>query len=210
MKSSLSSTLKALAAGSLLLGVAAVHAQSTAAPDTSARIDTGPQVQGSLASRPHHGHGNWGAHRMHSGPALFIPGVGALGNDVVQSLALTDKQQALVTQARDEQKALHQARRQAMMHERSARHAQLASGTIDPHQALKAMAEQRQQLHAGQEKLQQTWLAVWDSLSDGQRDKVSVALQDRAERRARHMLERAHKMQEHAERLLKQAQPQSS
>lgn len=110
----------------------------------------------------------------HRGPmmerdGLWVPGLGPLSKAQVEALKLDAKQQALFDQARDASRQAMQARRDAGRGQHELLDAQLKAGKLDP-RALAAEGDKRRQQFEGQQtQLRDRWLAVWDSLNDGQR-----------------------------------------
>src|SRR3546814_14692785 len=75
-------------------------------------------------------------HGHRHGAAMLVPGYGPIGAKTLASLELNDSQSELLKSARAAGKDLRQARREAMKDAWKAKGQQLASGKIDPHQAV--------------------------------------------------------------------------
>ncbi|HEX7749392.1 MAG TPA: hypothetical protein VF445_11625 [Bordetella sp.] len=118
----------------------------------------------------HHG----SRHDMHKmwRDAMMIPGLGPIGKHQVQELNLSAPQQAQFKQARDAQRALFEARRDAMTRQHVLLDEQVAAGKLDPRalESTQEASQQQFQTQAGQ--VRDKWLAVWDGLSDAQRTQV--------------------------------------
>ncbi len=134
----------------------------------------------------------------HRGPmmerdGLWVPGLGPLSKAQVEALKLDAKQQALFDQARDASRQAMQARRDAGRGQHELLDAQLKAGKLDP-RALAAEGDKRRQQFEGQQtQLRDQWLAVWDSLNDGQRAQVTQIVKERVAK----MQERHAKRGEH-------------
>lgn len=163
---------------------AATPADSSATP-SAAPLSTASQPD-NAASRPDRSAGHW--HKAmrghHQRGAMWIPGYGSLDAASVQSLALNDTQNKLLTDAQATQKNLQKTRRESMRDARKARLEQLKSGKVDPHAAIKETADKGQAMISGRAEVNQKWLAVWDSLDAAQQQKVAAFLEKRAEKRA--------------------------
>jgi len=174
----LSLTLAAGALSGTALTAAATDA-STAAPAATAPAD------GSQAGRPGKGpHAGPGEHRRWEGmrDSLMIPGLGPIGKKEVDQLKLNTQQQGLFKTAQDAQRDLGKS-----MHEAGrARHKllddQINSGKLDPHALMDQEGKSRQQFQGQVDQVKQKWLAVWDSLSDGQRGQVTQFVKQRQAR----------------------------
>ncbi|CUI80961.1 Uncharacterised protein [Achromobacter sp. 2789STDY5608615] len=57
--------------------------------------------------------------------------------------------------------------------------AQLDSGKLDPRALIEQSDKSRDQFGAQAKQVRDQWLAVWDSLNDGQRTQVTQMLKDR-------------------------------
>lgn len=110
---------------------------------------------------------------------LWIPGLGPVGKKHVEQLKLDAKQQALFKTAQDSQRDLHKAMREAGVKRHELLKAQVDSGKLDP-RALVAQSDQaREQFRGEAQKVRGNWLAVWDSLNDGQRAQVTQFYKER-------------------------------
>lgn len=114
--------------------------------------------------------------------ALLVPGYGPLNTEFVKSLGLNEAQSAAVKSAQDAQKALHEARQGHGHHGMKARSEALKDGKLDPRAALAAHDEQRQAMQTERRQVQEKWLAVWDSLTPEQQQKIGTHLQERNEK----------------------------
>ncbi len=106
--------------------------------------------------------------------AMWVPGYGPVSQEVVDSLALTTEQQALLTQAREAGFG------KMARGERPGERMRSADGAVDPHAALERRAEWREQQQARRDEHQKLWLAVWDALDDGQKETLSTYFNTRA------------------------------
>lgn len=134
----------------------------------------------------HHGH----AHMQRAG--LVVPGYGLVSRDFVDGMGLNQDQLKLIEDARKAAKDQRENRRELMKGERGAQLERYKNGTLDPEQALKNRAEQRQKAQAERDAVDQKWVAVWKSLDAGQQERVATHLKQRAEKAA----ERAKKFEE--------------
>ena len=127
---------------------------------------------------------------MHEGPrgggfhksmrdGLWIPGLGPVSKAQLDQLKLDDKQQALVKTAQDGQRSLHEAMRASGGQRHDLLKAQLDSGKLDPRALIEQSDKSRDQFGAQAKQVRDQWLAVWDSLNDGQRTQVTQMLKDR-------------------------------
>lgn len=164
--------------------VAAPATQSAAAQDTAATHHS--KHQWHKQGRGHHA----------SNAAMFVPGYGPLNVKLVDSLGLNDSQKASLQAAQEARKEIRQSRRTAMKSLAQSRMEQLKAGTIDPHAALKQRQESQIQSQAARQELDNKWLAVWDTLDAGQREKVTAYFNERAEKFAKHAQEHRQKHSE--------------
>lgn len=126
---------------------------------------------------------------MHEGPrggfhkgmrdGLWIPGLGPVSKAQLDQLKLDDKQQALVKTAQDGQRSLHEAMRAFGGQRHDLLKTQLDSGKLDPRSLIEQSDKSRDQFGAQAKQVRGQWLAVWDSLNDGQRAQVTQLLKDR-------------------------------
>lgn len=125
--------------------------------------------------------------------ALWVPGVGPIGKKEVTALKLDANQQSLFTAAQQAQQDFHKSMRDGMASRHKALDQQLQAGKLDPHALTDAQAQARQQIEGRADEVRQKWLAVWDSLNDGQRQQVTQFVKDRQarmqERREEHRKE---------------------
>lgn len=192
MKSPLSFSLKTLAAASLICATAFAQAQAPSV-QTESEKPAATASDGQKGEYQRGMHGKKHMHQAHRDAAMWVPGLGPVSKATVDLLALNEQQAALVKAAQDEQSALRSARRDAMKQVRAERARQLESGQFDPRAAIDAMGKNHEKMRADQAKVQEKWLAVWDSLNDQQRQKLSDTARERAEKHSRHM-------QKHAQR----------
>lgn len=158
----------------------ALAAGSLAAPAFAAVGDT----PAASAATPHHGgKGGPGAHHWQGmRDSLWLPGVGPIGKDDVAKLKLDASQQALFKTAQDSQRDFRKSMFESAKTRHSALDAQLKAGKLDPHALADAEDQARQGREAQAGKIRQNWLAVWDSLNDGQRQQLTAAVQARQAR----------------------------
>lgn len=179
---SVSNTLKVLAASSLLaLGVSAHAGQGG---------HHGSQ-QGSNAECGHKagkaGYGKHHAMKQMRDAGMMVPGYGPVPQRVVDTLALTDDQKALITAAKSDHDAMKAARRDLMKEGFGQRGQSLQDGTVDPRAAVAARQTQRDQMHAQSQQVQGKWLAVWDALNAQQQQTLATHFQERGEKFREHM-----------------------
>jgi Spy/CpxP family protein refolding chaperone len=183
-----------LAAALAVSGVA-----QAAAPTDSVAV---PAVQSVAQDTPAGKHFKHGLHKQgrghHARAAMLVPGYGPLGEEVVKSLALNDAQKASLQAAQEAQKELRQGRRAAVKELRQARLDQLKAGTLDPRTAVKQKQANEVQTRAARQELDNKWLAVWDSLDAGQREKIAAHFNARAEKFAQRAQEHKQKHSEKA------------
>lgn len=192
MKRSTSTSLKVAALGSILAVASLAYAQTPAVSEPSSN-QAAATVADPAGQDAHQGkwHGKKHMLKAHRDAAMVVPGLGSVSQSTVDALILTEQQTGLLKSARQEQQALHDARRQAMKKVFAARAEQMKSGALDPRAAIEAMDQHREQMRAGQEKMQDKWLAVWDALNDGQRQILADSIRERAQQHAQRMHERA-------------------
>ncbi|MYN12254.1 hypothetical protein GSY71_03685 [Pusillimonas sp. TS35] len=190
---SLSFTAKiAAAAVALALGAG----QTLAAPATTATPGSEQQVVA-----PHSGHygmrdgrGMHGKHhRQMRDVGLWVPGYGPLKSSFVETLNLTDKQKALIADAKSAGEAARTAHRDAMSDVHKARAEQLKSGKLDPKSALAQQRDMHEKAQAERAEQDKKWLAVWDALDATQHEKIAKQLADRTEKFAQRAAERHQK-----------------
>lgn len=183
---------------------AAVSVQGVAMAQTASTPATAPAVQQSSSATPdvkrdghHHKHhkrmGHHAGHHQHHRAAMLVPGYGPLGEKSVEALKLNEDQNKLLQEARDAQKAEREQRFEGMKEKREARLETLKAGKLDPRAALKDADKAREAVSERHEKISEKWLALWDSLDDGQQKLVAQQFTQRAE-------QRSERMKQHAER----------
>ncbi|HEY9572152.1 MAG TPA: hypothetical protein VIR76_03445 [Pusillimonas sp.] len=197
--SKLSVSLKLAAVSAALAVCGASYAASTTTAPAGA-----PAAQESSTAAPavHHMHKDGGHHkhmRRHvRDTAMWVPGYGPLSKSFVQSLALNDKQTAALDAAQAGQKEARAERRNARKSAMKARAEQVKAGKIDPRQALKQTEDAQEQAHAQRRKIDEKWLAVWDTLDTSQQQKVAAHFSERAEKFAKHAEQRKQHRQQSA------------
>jgi protein CpxP len=194
MKFSLASTLKVVAVSALIGTASLAQAQAPAAA-TAAPADKPSVTSAQENGRQGAHHGKWQGkkhmHKAHRDAAMWVPGLGPVSKTTVDSLALNQQQSDLLKAAQDQQKAVRQASRDAMKQVRAERAELITSDTLNPRAAVQAMNQRHEQLRADQAKVQEKWLAVWDSLDDKQRQTLSDNFRDHAQKHVKRMQERA-------------------
>jgi Spy/CpxP family protein refolding chaperone len=120
----------------------------------------------------HHGPKHHDMHKMWR-DAMMIPGLGPIGKHQVQELKLTAAQQAQLKEARDAQRTLFEARRDAMTRQHVLLDQQVSAGKLDPRALVSTQEAGRQQFQAQAGQVRDKWLAVWDGLNDVQRTQVA-------------------------------------
>jgi hypothetical protein len=152
----------------------ALAAGSLAAPAFAAVGDT----PAATAATPHHG-AKGDHHWQGMRDSLWLPGVGPVGKDDVAKLKLDAGQQALFKTAQDSQRDFRKSMFESAKTRHSALDAQLKAGKLDPHALADAEDQARQGREAQAGKIRQNWLAVWDSLNDGQRQQLTDSVKAR-------------------------------
>lgn len=134
--------------------------------------------------RGHHHHRH---HPRMGKAALLVPGYGPIPQDVVDSLSLTDAQTALIEDAKtffqDHRKAQHEKFKEKRQAERT------VPTTLDPHAALKRQDARFSAMQEFRAEGSQKWLAVWDSLDDGQQQTLTDYVVKRGEERTKRKAE---------------------
>ena len=140
---------------------------------TSAFAQTAP-TDAPAAPAPHAWH-HGSRHDMHKmwRDAMMIPGLGPIGKHQVQALKLTAAQQAQFKEAQDAQRALFEARRDAMTRQHVLLDQQVNAGKLDPRALVSTQEANQQQFQTQAGQVRDKWLAVWDGLSDAQRTQVA-------------------------------------
>lgn len=160
----------ALAAGAFA-GAASAAPDATAAAGQSSANHAGKDAGG---PRFHH--------MREMRDAIWLPGVGPIGKKEVAALKLDANQQSLFTAAQQAQESFHKSMRENAMNRRKTLDEQLKAGKLDPHALADAQTQARQQMQSQGEQVRQKWLALWDSLNDGQRQQVTQFVKERQDR----------------------------
>lgn len=178
------------------MAFAAVSYAGTASADAAARADAkGPSpvasqaVQGVTAERGH-GHKQ---HRKHHGMkdvALWIPGYGPVGKDVVESLSLDSKQTALLKDAQEYSAAQFEQRTDRKGARGAARQGVKPGAQLDPHGAAKEQQARFADMQKRSMEGTQKWLNVWDSLEPAQQQTLAAHVSQKAEKRAERRAQR--------------------
>lgn len=167
--------LRPILAG-LALAIAATATVAAPAPTTDAQSTATAVHKGGPGHRgPHAG--------MRDG--LFIPGLGPIGKQQVDALKLDAPQTAKLTTARDAQRSLMERMHTARQAHEKALNDQIAAGKLDPHALVDSSESEHGRFKAEADKVRADWLAVWDSLNDGQRKQVTGFVKERQARMAR-------------------------
>lgn len=180
---SVSHSLKVLVAGSLL----AFGVSAQAGPGER---HGGYQHGTNAECGQKEGKGGYGKHhaaKQIRNAGMMVPGYGPVPQRVVDTLALSDDQKALVAAAKSEQEAVRSAHRDAMKQGFGQRGQSLQEGKVDPRAALEARQARRDQMRAQGEQVQEKWLAVWDGLNAEQQKVLATHFQERAEKFREHM-----------------------
>ena len=168
----------------------AALAASGAAFAVDANASERAQGQGHHA----HHHGHFKSHAYHHGgkgmnqqrhaqrAGLVVPGYGVVSRDFVDGMGLNDEQLKLIEEARKAAGELREARKDRIKDARESRAEKFKADTLDPEQALKQADETRAQWQGERRKIDEKWLAVWNSLDADQQVRVSAHLKDKAER----------------------------
>jgi periplasmic protein CpxP/Spy len=185
-----------VAALALAAGVGATSAFAQSAP-----------ADAPAAPAQHMGHhGSKHDMRMMWRDAMMIPGLGPIGKHQVQELKLTAAQQAQFKDAQDAQRALFEARRDAMTRQHVLLDQQVTAGKLDPRALVSTQEANRQQFQTQAGQVRDKWLAVWDGLSDAQRTQVAGFIKAR-EARMQSMRERHQEHKGHMSGMNHGAQP---
>jgi tryptophan 2,3-dioxygenase len=192
--SKLSTSLKLAAVSAALAVCGASYAAAGSAPAVAGATAAQESSTAAPASHmgkagKHHKH----MHRQLRDAAMWVPGYGPLSKDFVQSLALNEKQTAVLDTAKAGQKEARAERRAAFKAAMKTRTEQAKAGKIDPREALKYTEEAKEKAHAQRRGIDEKWLAVWDALDSSQQQKVAAHFSERAEKFAK----RAEKRKEH-------------
>ncbi|OWT65612.1 Spy/CpxP family protein refolding chaperone [Candidimonas nitroreducens] len=179
LKTPMQAAIAAVAAAFAMQG-AAMAAPAAEAP-----------AQGPAMSAQHHrapGHHGDHGHMRHHGPsaALWVPGYGPVGRDLLKSLKLSDAQSKLVTDAQAAQKSAMKERFALMKKQRKEYVDGMKAGKLDPHAAAQQADEAMQKSLAERQEVTKKWLAVWDSLDGTQQKQVAAYLKGRADGRKAH------------------------
>jgi len=147
---------------------------------------------GMQSGRHMSGHGKHASHRMSGHGQGGMPGVGHFPANLVEQLALTDKQKVAWMDAQTAASAMKASGKQIREAQRASMGKSTAQDSFDP----RAMIEQQNKMHASmqanREAVQKKWLFFWDSLSKDQQAKVAEFMkQNMAEKGNRTMGPRA-------------------
>ncbi|OZI19109.1 hypothetical protein CAL26_15750 [Bordetella genomosp. 9] len=169
---------------SLALAVAAgtFAGAASAAPDASTSAAQPSTAQSGASHSGKSADGRRFHHMQGMRDALWVPGVGPLGKKEVAALKLDANQQALFSAAQQAQQDFGKSMREGMATRHQTLDQQLQAGKLDPHALADAQAQARQQYQGRADEVRQKWLAVWDSLNDGQRQQVTQFVKDRQAR----------------------------
>ena len=184
LKTPVQAAIAAVAAAFAMQG-AAVAAPAAEAPAQ------GPAMSAQHHRAPgHHGHhapGHHGHMRHHGhSAALWVPGYGPVGHDLLKSLKLTDAQNKLVTDAQAAQKSAMKERFALMKKQRKEYVDGMKAGKLDPHAAAQQADAAMQKGLAERQEVTKKWLAVWDSLDGTQQNQIVAYLKGRADGRKGH------------------------
>jgi len=173
----------------LTAGVLTAPSMAAAAADAASATPSAGQKEGG------HGHG----HRrpMMGRGGMLIPGLGPVSKAQLDALKLDDSQQALIQQARDAQRDLFKARREAGASRHALLDKQLSDGKLDPRALLSASESGRDQFRTQAGQVRDKWLAVWDSLNETQRGQVAEIVKARQAKMKAHHDRMAERMQRH-------------
>lgn len=183
--------LAAIAAAVSMQGIALAQPATSpaAAPDAQQAASATPDVKRN--GPMHHKHHKHMHRHAQQRAAMLVPGYGPLGEKSVDALKLNDDQKKLLQEARDAQKVERGERFEAMKEKRQERVDALKAGKLDPRAALKEADSARKAAAERHEKISEKWLALWDSLDDGQQKLVAQQFAERAEKRAEFMKKHA-------------------
>jgi len=177
--------LRPIIAGlSLTLAAGALSGTALAAAAT----DAPPAATAPAAKGPHAGpgdHHRWEGMR----DSMMIPGLGPIGKKDVDQLKLNTQQQGLFKTAQDAQRDLGKSMHEAGKNRHKLLDDQIAAGKLDPHALMDQEGQSRQQFEGQVDQVKQKWLAVWDSLNDGQRGQVTQFVKQRQARWEEHRKE---------------------
>jgi|GEM_PF-3443464 len=201
---SLAIKLAAIAAAISVSGVAL--AQPTTTAEAAGPVAEQSSSQSPDAKRHSHGfhkhHGQMHRHH-HQKAAMLVPGYGALNEKGVEALKLNADQVKLLEDAREAHKSQRKNNFASFKEQRTERLQALKDGKLDPKSAFEQSQEKRKVMLEQQDKIAGKWLALWDSLHDGQRKLVAQQFVDKAEKRAE-------RMKKHAERRASQEKTQEA
>lgn len=180
----------------------AITAGLLSAPTIAATTDAPAAAQSSAAKsapdaqkgpRGEH-HGRHGHHMGRDG--MMIPGLGPVSKAQLDTLKLDTNQQGLVQQARDAQRDLYKAHREAGAGRHQLLDKQLSDGKLDPRALMAASEANRDQFRTQAGQVRDKWLAVWDSLNDTQRGQVAELVKAREARMKERHEKRAERVQQ--------------
>jgi len=146
---------------------------------------------GHKAHARHHGHKHMHGERLYQRAGLVVPGYGVVSQDFVDGMGLNDEQLKLIEDARKAARELREDRKERFKAEREGRVDRYKSA-LNPAEALKQAEERREQAKAERRKVDEKWLAVWNSLDTAQQERIGEFLKKRAEKSQ----ERAQKFEE--------------
>jgi uncharacterized membrane protein len=173
----------------IVASLAVALAAGTFAGAASAAPDASPAAAQSGASHWGKDSGHHFHHMQGMRDAIWLPGVGPIGKQEVTALKLDTNQQSLFTAAQQAQQDFHKSMRENMMNRHKTLDDQLKAGKLDPHALADSQGQARQQMQGQSDQVRQKWLALWDSLSDGQRQQVTQYVKDRQARMQEHRQE---------------------
>lgn len=186
--------LAAIAAAVSLHGVAlAEPTTATPAPAVEQAKET---TDAKRHSHRHHKHGHMHRHQ-HDRAAMLVPGYGPLNEKAVEALKLNTDQLKLLEEAREAQKEQRKTNVDSFKQHRTERLQALKDGKLDPRAALEQSQEERKAKLEQHDKNAAKWLALWDSLDDGQRKLVAQEFVEKAEKRAERMKKHAERRANH-------------
>jgi len=193
-----------------------ILAAALAASGAAFASDAGPAARfhdraGHHAFHHHHGHhgfhkphgfhhGAKGMHGQRHGQmhraGLVVPGYGVVSQDFVDGMGLNDDQLKQVEEARKAARELRENRKERLKAAREARHERFQADSFDPVQALKQADERREQWQTERRRIDEKWIAVWNSLDANQQARVASHLKNRAEKAQKRAERRAEQRQQ--------------
>lgn len=192
--------LAAIAAAMSVQGIALAQ-PATGGAATAAEPAVSASSDAKRSGHAHKHHKRMHRHHHHSQRAfMMVPGYGPLGEKSVEALKLNDDQKKLLQEAQEAQKSARSERFEALKEKRQERADAFKAGKLDPRAALKESEDLRKASVEQRAAITDKWLALWDSLDDGQQKAVSEQFAERAEKRAERMKKHAERHAEKAER----------